>query len=140
MRREAPEMSRLVLGIAIAALLSLAVLPSCGGSSGPWAIDSVLVGAWNQIALTEDGFLAYFTGKVMTFRDDGKWRSDSADGGWSRGGYRTREGRLNYWINASDDPSNVGGNYNFAYEVTGNQMTISGHIWRHYYVATFARV
>jgi hypothetical protein len=133
-------MSRLTLGAAIAALLALAVLTGCGGSSGPWAIDPEFVGAWNQIGLTEDGFPAYFIGKVMTFRDNGTWRSDSADGGWSRGGYRTREGRLNYWIKASDDPSNVGGNYNFAYEVTGLQMTISGRMSGRYYVATFARV
>jgi hypothetical protein len=122
------------------ALLVLSVVGGCGGAGALWGIDPELVGAWRQTDLTEDGFPAYFVGKTMAFRDDGSWRSDSADGGWSTGGYQTRPGRLNYWIDASDDPDNVGHNYRFAYTANAPYMTISGHMSGHYYVAYFARL
>ncbi|MBM3475635.1 MAG: hypothetical protein FJX75_20415 [Armatimonadetes bacterium] len=121
-------------------LVVLSVAGGCGGAGGLWGIDPELVAAWRQTDLTEDGVPAYFVGKTMQFRDDGTWRSDSDDGGWSLGGYQTRSGRLNYWIDASDDPGNVGGNYTFDYAVMSARMTISGHMSGHYYVAYFARL
>ena len=122
------------------ALLGLQVVCGCGGAGGVWGIDRELVGAWRQTDLTEDGFPTFFIGKTMQFRGDGTWRSDSADGGWSLGGYQTRPGRLNYWIDASDYPNNVGHNYTFGYAVMSDPMTISGHMYGHYYVAYFGRL
>ena len=122
------------------ALLALSMAGGCGGTGGVWGIDPDLVGRWRQTDLTEDGFPAYFVARTMQFRDDRSWRSDSADGSWSTGGYQTRAGRLNYWIDASDDPGNVGHEYTFAYAVTSVRMTISGHMSGHYYVAYFGRL
>ena len=124
---------------AVAALAAL-TLTGCGGSSLPWGLDPQLVGVWSQTDLSEDGVPAWFVRRTMTFRDDGTFRSDSADGGWSTGGYRTRPGRLNYWIDDSDDPANVGREYTFDYTASATTMTISGRYSGHYYVATFARL
>jgi hypothetical protein len=130
---------RLVL-TARGGVAALALLAGCGGGAGPWGIDPQLVDRWSQTDLTEDGFPAYFVRRVMDFRADGSWRSDSLDGSWSTGGYRTRSGRLNYWIEASDDPGNVGDEYTFDYTAAAHTMTIRGRYLGHYYVATFARL
>jgi len=123
-----------------AAVVTAAALTGCGGGDILWGIDPDLVDSWRQVDLTEDGFPVLFDPKTMIFRDDGTWRSDSDDGGWSTGGYQTRPGRLNYRIDASDDPDNVGHEYTFDYAVTPTHMTISGRMSGHRYVATFARL
>jgi len=128
----------LCLLAALASLGPALLLSGCGGSAEPWSIDPAIVGIWDMTDLTEDGFQTYFLHKVIVYRADGTWRSDTADGSWSEGGYQTRGGRLNYWIDASDDPGNVGHEYTFGYQVSLGTLTISGHLSGHYYVATFA--
>lgn len=135
------QTSTLIRVLAIwSALMGWAMcLAGCGGDPGEWGVDPQLVGSWELVEIMEDGFPTLFDPKLMVFRANASWRSHSADGSWSRGRYRTREGKLNYWINASDDPENVGGNYVFRYEVAGNSMSISGHMYGHHYVAIFRR-
>jgi hypothetical protein len=121
------------------ALPAIVALTGCGGGDAPWGVDPAVVGAWRIVDMTVDGYPALFADRVLRYNADGTWRSDSADGGWSTGTYGTRSGWLNYRIDASDDPGNVGDEYTYRYSVAGATLVIEGRYERHYYVSTFAR-
>ena len=130
-----------LLALAVVALWSGAALGGCGGGTEIlWDIDPDIVARWDMQNLTEDGMPAYFEPRVIEYRADGTWRSDSADGEWSRGTYRTGAGRLNYRINAASKPNVVGDEYTFDYSVSNGILIIEGRHLGHYYVSTFVDI
>jgi len=129
----------LVLGV-LMGLTAIALAGCGGGITIEWGIDPDIVARWDMRDLTEDGLPAYFVARVIQYRADGTWRSDSADGEWSRGTYRTGAGRLNYRINAASKPNVVGDEYTFDYRAQNGVLTISGHHRGHDYVSLFADI
>lgn len=130
---------RAVLGLATG-LVVVAVGGCGGGIDVPWDLDPDIVARWDMRDLTEDGQPAWFEPRVIEYRADGTWRSDTADAEWSRGAYRTRAGRLNYWINAASKPNKVGEEYTYDYSVTNGTLIIEGRYMGHYYVSTFVDI
>jgi hypothetical protein len=130
-----------LVALAVIGLSSATALGGCGGGTDiAWDIDPDIVARWDMNGLTEDGVPAYFEPRVIEYRADGTWRSDSAGGEWSRGTYRTGEGRLNYRINAASKPNVVGHEYTFDYHVAYGILTIEGRHLGHYYVSTFVDI
>lgn len=143
MRKGGLGMLRRCLAMLGLAALVVTILSGCGGSAGPvWGIDPMFVGIWEVTRLTEDGWDVLWSRKTMVFRDDGTWRSDTdnEEKSWSTGTYGTWNGKLNYRIDASSNPDNVGDEYTFDYTADAGTMTISGHHLGHYYVSTFQRL
>ena len=133
----------LVIGQPLATLGGALCVVGCGGSGGtPWELDAAIVGTWDLRGMTQDGLLVFFDPKAMVFHEDGTWRSDTVDedNSWSTGTFRTRDGRLNYRINASSDARNVGRAYTYDYSVSGGWLTIEGWHKGHYYEAMFIGV
>ncbi len=130
---------RVLVGLG-AGLIVVAAGGCGGGTDVPWGVDPDIVARWDMRDLTEDGVPAYFMHRVIEYRADGTWRSDAADGDWSRGTYQTRSGRLNYRINAASKPNTVGDEYTFDYSVTDGTLIIEGRHMGHYYVSTFVDI